>query len=517
MNSASSGESTASRGSSLSVGSGRWKDLREWIELLTIHGQLLTVKEMVDADEELSAITLMGSRSPSSPAFLFENIEGNKSGARVLSNMLGASAERYALALGLDPKSSMRELIGATRVILKQRIPPIHVPKDKAPVNEIVLTGDEVDLTQLPVPKFWPHDGGRFIGTGTITLTSDPKSGRINVGAYRHELHSANRVGLNCIPGRHGILDCEARWAKGEPCEIVAAYGIDPVMLIAGSQRMRYEESELDFAGGLLGHPIELTEAEVVSLPIPARAEIVIEGLAFPGDLEMEGPLGEFHGFYGGVRSPKPVIQVKAIHHRRSPILTASLMTNHPSCEMGYNTIIRSAQIYESLEQNGVSGIRGVYVHPAAACGTCMAIVSVKQMHPGHAAQVLTLTAGCSSAAYLKWVIVVDDDVDPTDFDQVIWAMSTRCNPCEDLDILRNTWTFRADASVAPDSRPHGSKVLVNACTPYRYIKQAPKRTRIRPSIYSKIAQRWSQLGLEGEAPALSSSYVAIDEPEPEV
>ena len=486
----------------------QWRDLREWLRLVEDHELLLTIEREVDPDEELSAITFMATQRVDAPAFLFQNLKGNRTDARILSNMLGASKERYALAVGLDPSLSVSQMIAATRGILKRRISPVHVAMDRAPVNEVVLRGDEIDLTRLPVPKFWPGDGGAFIGTGTVTLTRDPGSGRINVGSYRQALHSANRVGLNCVPGRHGILDCEAWWAQGRPCEIVAAYGIDPALFIAGSHRLGKEESELDFAGGLMGRPFELTDGEFVSLPIPANAEFVIEGVAHPGDVEMEGPLGEMHGFYSGARSPKPVIQVKAVHFRRSPIMTAALMATYPACEMGaYHSIIRSAGVHDSLVQNGVPGIRGVYVHPAAASGMCMAVVSLKQMLPGHAAQALALTAQCPAAAYLKWVIAVDEDVDPTDMNQVIWALSTRFNPADDLDVLRNTWTYRSDTSLAPDARPYGSKVLVNACMPHRFMKQLPERTLIRRDMYSRVSDRWSELGLPGEPPVLKNFH----------
>lgn len=395
-------------------------------------------------------------------------------------------------------------MTAATRAILNRRIAPVRVPRDGAPVNEVVLRGGEIDLTRFPIPKFWPADGGPFIGTGTVTFTRAPGGERINMGSYRHALHGADRVGLNCVPGRHGILDCEAWWSQGKPCEIVAAYGIDPVLLIAGAQGLGREESELDFAGGLMGRPLELTEAESVSLPIPARAEFVIEGLAHPGEVAMEGPLGEFHGFYSGDRAAKPVIQVTAVHHRRSPIMTASLMATYPACEMGaYHCIMRAARIHNSLVQQGMTGIRGVYVHPAAASGMCMAVVSLKQMRAGHATQALALIAQCVAAPYLKWIIAVDEDVDPTDFDQVVWALSTRCNPSDDLDILRNTWTYRSDTSLAPEARPFGSKVLVNACTPYRQLAQGPRRTLLRRDIYQRVAGRWSELGFSGAAPGL--------------
>ena len=486
----------------------RWRDLREWLQIASEHGELLSIDAEIDPDEELSAVTFMGCQRPSAPAFLFNNLTGNQTDARILTNMLAASKERYALTVGIDPKLSTTEMIAATREILKRRIAPVYIPKEEAPVNEVVLRGSEIDLTMFPIPKFWPGDGGRFIGTGTVTFTKSPTSDRINVGSYRQALHSADRVGLNCVPGRHGILDCEAWWALGKPCEVVAAYGIDPALLIAGAQGLGRDESELDFAGGLMGRPMELTQSEVVGLPLPARAEFVIEGLAYPGDVEMEGPLGEFHGFYSGDRAAKPVIQVKAVHHRRSPIMTASLMANYPACEMGaYHCIIRAARIHDSLILNGMSGIRGVYVHPAAASGMCMAVVSLKQMRPGHAAQVLALTAQCNAAPYLKWIIAVDEDVDPTDFDQVIWAMSTRCNPSDDLDVLRNTWTYRSDPSLAPEARPYGSKVLVNACAPHRYLKQAPKRTLLRREIYERVSNRWSELGLSERPPVIKNFH----------
>ena len=206
---------------------------------------------------------------------------------------------------------------------------------------------------------------------------------------------------------------------------MVAAYGIDPVLFMLAAQVFGIKESELDVAGGLMGRGVELTEAEFVSLPIPANAELVIEGLLHPGDMEDEGPLGEFTGYYGRERAPQPVIEVKAVHHRRSPILTAALMAKYPSCEIGaYYAIMRSARILDDLDRIGVSGVLGAYAHPAAASGWGMVVVSMQQQYAGHAAQVLALTAQCPAAAYYtKWIIAVDEDVDPTDFNDVMWAL----------------------------------------------------------------------------------------------
>jgi 4-hydroxy-3-polyprenylbenzoate decarboxylase len=256
-----------------------------------------------------------------------------------------------------------------------------------------------------------------------------------------------------------------------------------------------------------MGQPIELTEAEHVSLPIPARAELVVEGLLHPGDLALEGPLGEFTGYYGNVRSPQPVIEVKAVHCRRSPIITAALMATYPSCEIGaYYAIMRSARILDDLERIGVPGVVAAYSHPAAASGWGMVVVALKQQYAGHAAQVLALTAQCPAAAYYtKWIIAVDEDVDPTDFNQVMWALNTRCNPIDDFDLLRNTWSTGLDPSqYPPEARPFGSKVLINACKIYRYLKEFPKSTLLRRNVYERVTARWNEFGLREPPPKLT-------------
>jgi 4-hydroxy-3-polyprenylbenzoate decarboxylase len=447
----------------------------------------------------------MAARDERAPALLFEAV-GGASGAKVLTNMLGASRVRYALATGLDPEQPLAELIRQTRDMMSRRLPPMMVRPEEAPVNEIVLTGDAVDLTALPVPKFWPRDGGRYLGTGDITFTRAPDTGRINVGVYRQMLHAKNRVGLYCSPGKHGRLDREAWWKQGKPCEVVAAYGIDPVLFMVGAQSFGIAQSELDVAGGIMGRPVELSSGVAGSLPIPARAEIVIEGVLHPGDTEMEGPLGEFTGYYGNTRAPQPVIEVKALHMRRAPIMTAALMADYPACEIGaYYAIMRSARVLDDLETIGVPGIAGVYAHPAAASGWGMLVVSVRQQYAGHVAQVLALAAQCPAAAYFtKWIVAVDDDVDPTDLNQVLFALSTRCNPIDDIDIQRKTWSTGLDPSqVVPENRPYGSKALIDACKPHRYLKEFPPRTLLRRSVYERVAKRWRELGFAGAPPAL--------------
>ena len=304
----------------------------------------------------------MAARDEDAPALLFESFEDGDTDVRIVSNMLGASRRRFALALGLDPDGSTRDLITAMRGRMKRRIPPVEVAAETAPVNARILLGDDIDITRLPAPKFWPNDGGAYIGTGDITFTRAPDSDRINVGVYRQMVQGPRRVGMYCSPGKHGKLDREAWWARGEPCEVVVAWGIDPALFMVGAQSYSVNVSELDIAGGLTGAAIELAPGAVNSLPIPARAEIVIEGVLHPGDEEIEGPLGEFTGYYGNPPGPQPVIEVQALHMRESPILTAALMADYPSCEIGaYYAIMRSAGVWEDLESFGIPGIAGAW------------------------------------------------------------------------------------------------------------------------------------------------------------
>lgn len=480
------------------------RDLREWIERAEAAGELKRISEPVRLAEELSAITFLANQKEGGPALLFDSFADHDGPGSVITNMLGSSSRRFALAIGLDPDLPLTEMIAQTRAIMMERRLPTYIDAADAPVNEIVLTGDDIDLTKLPIPQFWPGDGGKYIGTGDITFTRNPDNDRLNVGVYRQMLQGPRKVGMYCSPGKHGKIDREAWWSRGEPCEVVVAYGVDPVLFMVGAQTVGFDESEIDLAGGLKGAPVRLTKGVAGSLPIPADTEIVIEGLLHAGDTELEGPLGEFTGYYGNVRAQQPIIEVNALHMRRSPILTGALMATYPACEIGaYYAIMRSALVWNDLNRMGVPGVRGVYAHPAAASGWGMLVVSVDQKYPGHVAQVLALAGQCPAAAYYtKWIVAVDGDVDPSDLNQVLWALATRCSPIDDIDIQRKTWSTGLDPSRGtPADRPYGSKAYIDACIPHRHLGDFPKRTLIRRSVYETVASKWEALGFEGAPP----------------
>lgn len=484
------------------------KDLRDWLQRVEAMGELVRVQEEVDWDQEMAAITYLVGKQEGGPAVLFENIKGYGQEYRSLWNILASSFNRVALTLGEPPGTPALELIRRARTTLNRRIPPVEVDPASAPINENVLLGGDVDITRFPAPKHWPLDGGRYIGTADAVITRDPDTGVINIGTYRMMVHDRNHVGLYLSPGKDARLHITRAWQRNEPLEVAACWGVDPVYLMIGSQTYPKNLSEYEFVGGVKGRPAEVVRGSVTNLLLPAHAEVAIEGIIYPNATRLEGPFGEFTGYYGRPEANAPVIEVKAVHFRNRPIFTNALMADYPSCEQSvFFSVARSARIWNDLEMLGIPGIKGVYAHPAAAGGFGMQVISLEQRYPGHAAQALALAAQCPGGAYYgKWIIAVDDDVDPTDTNQVIWAMATRCNPIEDIDILRNTWSTWLDPTQnPPEERPYGSKALINACKEHRYLPVFSKRSRLTREMYEQVVARWQQLGLPGQPPALLS------------
>jgi UbiD family decarboxylase len=485
------------------------QDLRDWLERVDEMGELIRIKEPLDCTEEMSAIGYLVAKQNPSPAILMEKTKGYENspvGALHLWNILGPSFKRIALTLEEPPDTPTVELIRRVKDKLKKRIPPREVPKNQARFYENSQTGDQIDLEALPIAKHWPLDGGRYAGTADAVITRDPDSGYLNVGTYRMMLQGKNQVGLYLSPGKDARLHITRAWQKGEAIQVAACWGIDPLFMVIGSQTFAKNVSEYEYAGGIKGQPIPVVRGTTTDLLIPANAEFVIEGIIRPNSVKTEGPFGEFPGYYGRPEAGCPLVEVTAVHHRNKPILTNALMADYPSNEQsGFFSIIRSARIWDDFDKLGIPGIQGVYCHPAAAGGFGMTVISLEQRYAGHAAQALALAAQVPGGAYYtKWIIAVDEDVDPTDINQVIWAMSSRCNPIEDIDILRNTWSTWLDPTQnPPEERPYGSKALINACKEHRYLPVFSKRTALRKEIYDQVAGKWNKLGLPGEAPGV--------------
>ncbi len=485
------------------------QDIREWLDRAEGINELIQIDKPVDRDEEMSAITYLVAKQDPSPAILFDNPKGYEDspiGARMLWNILGPSSKRIALTIEEPPETPTLELIRRLKEKMKDRIPPREVPGAEAPVFENTLSGADIDLEQLPIPRHWPLDGGRYAGTADAVFTRDPDSGYLNVGTYRMMLQGKNQVGLYLSPGKDARLHITRSWEQGKSVPVAAAWGIDPLFMLVGSQTFPKNVSEYEFAGGIKGEAIPVVRAQTSDLLLPANAELVVEGVIHPNSVKTEGPFGEFPGYYGRPEAGCPLVDITRVHYRTNPVLTNAIMADYPSCEQsGFFAVIRSARIWDDLDKLGIPGVQGVYAHPAGAGGFGMTVISLEQRYAGHAAQCLALAAQVPGGAYYtKWIIAVDEDIDPTDMDQVIWAMSSRCHPIEDIDILRNTWSTWLDPTQnPPEERPYGSKALINACKEHRYLPVFSKRTTLSREMYDQVAGRWKELGLRGTIPTV--------------
>ena len=485
------------------------QDLREWLDHAEGINELIQIDKPVDRDEEMSAITYLVAKQDPSPAILFDNPKGYEDspiGARMLWNILGPSSKRIALTIEEPPETPTLELIRRLKEKMKDRIPPREVPATEAPVFENTLAGADIDLEQLPIPRHWPLDGGRYAGTADAVFTRDPDSGYLNIGTYRMMLQGKDQVGLYLSPGKDARLHITRSWEQGKPVAVAAAWGIDPLFMLVGSQTFPKNVSEYEFAGGIKGEAIPVVRAQTSDLLLPANAELVVEGVINLNSVKTEGPFGEFPGYYGRPEAGCPLVDITRVHYRTNPVLTNAIMADYPSCEQsGFFAIIRSARIWDDMDKLGIPGVQGVYAHPAGAGGFGMTVISLEQRYAGHAAQCLALAAQVPGGAYYtKWIIAVDEDIDPTDMDQVIWAMSSRCHPIEDIDILRNTWSTWLDPTQnPPEKRPYGSKALINACKEHRYLPVFSKRTTLSRQMYDQVAGRWKELGLRGTIPTV--------------
>ncbi|MGV7187005.1 UbiD family decarboxylase [Xanthomonas axonopodis] len=478
-------------------------DLRDWLERVEKIGELVEIDKEVNPVEEMSAITYLSAKVPPSPAVLFNSPSSTK-GFRHLWNIFGPSVARTAITLEEPPDTPTMALIEKTKEKLGKLIPPEVVDSTSAPIYQNTLRGQDINLHKLPIPQHWPGDGGLYAGTADAIFTRDSTTKSINIGTYRMMIQGERHVGLSLAPGKDALRHINQAWAKGESLPVAAAWGIDPLFMVVGSQSLPPDISEYDVAGGIKGRALKVVQAQHSDLLLPAFAEVIIEGLIHPNSTREEGPFGEFTGYYGYKDINCPLIEVTAIHHRNRPILTNALMADFPSNEQGaFFSTIRSARIWNDLDRIGVQGIKGVYCPPAAAGAFGMIVISIEQRYAGHSAQALALAAQVPAGAYItKWIIVVDEDVDPTDMNQVIWAMATRATPVDDIDVLRNTRGSPLDpAQNPPEKRLFGSKALINACKDFRNIRSFPARTLLRRSIYRKVSGLWQEYGFPGEPP----------------
>lgn len=469
------------------------RDLRGWMQSAEELGELKHI-DGADWDVEIGAITELGHhRGEDSSALLFDNIKGYPPGFRVLSNTLN-TLKRLAMTLYMDTNYSRIEFVKDIKRHISdvKYIPPEFV-RD-GPVMENVFEGKAIDMLKFPTPKWHELDGGRYIGTGSVDITRDPDDGWVNVGTYRVMVHDNDTLGFYISPGKHGRIMREKYFAKGQPCKVAVSFGHDPLLFLAGGMEIPHGVSEYDWVGGLQGHPVQVIQGEYTGLPIPANSEIVVECEAIPGQDRDEGPFGEWTGYYASSMRPEPTMKVKRLYHRNNPILLGAPPTR-PPCEFNYmRCYMRSAMVWQELEAAGVPDVRGVWCHEAGG-SRLLTFVSIKQRYPGHARQAGMIAAYCHSGAYLgRYVIVVDDDIDVTNINDVLWALTTRSNPELDIEIVRRSWSGVLDPIIPKGQKGHSSRAVIDACRPYEWLKDFPPVAESSPEVRRAAEKKWGAI-----------------------
>jgi 4-hydroxy-3-polyprenylbenzoate decarboxylase len=464
-------------------------DLRTWLDEVNKLGQLMTVND-AHWKLELSTLTeLINERSKTRPAIVFDNIKEYPTGYRVAVNLL-SSLQRLALTLGIDPKLAPFEFVQRWRQQVK-KIQPIEPRKVKsAPLFENVQKGSDIDLFKFPVPQWHELDGGRYIGTDDLVITRDPEEGWVNVGTYRIMIHGRDHMALHMSPGKHGRVHRDKSHAEGKPLPIAVSFGHHPINFLVASTDVPYRVNEYAYAGGITGHPHEIVEGPLTGLPIPADSEIAIEGEVAPNDFMPEGPFGEWTGYYASNQPAVPVIRVKAVYHRNDPILCGFPLLKPSSGDNLHFSLMLSALIWNALDEAGVPDVQAVWSHPSG--GRFMTVLAIKQRYPGHARQAAMIASQCRSGAYLgRYVIVVDEDIDITNTEEVIWAISSRSEPVDSIEILRRCWSGPLDPRIPVGEKGFNSRAIIDATRPYEWRDKFPKSSGASRELKDKVAGDW--------------------------
>lgn len=474
-----------------------YDDVRDYIKVLEKANWLKKV-EGADWNGEIGAVCELNSER-NGPALLFDRVKGYPEGYRILTNFIFKPKKVQRLAFGIPDTMTDVDIIREWKDKLQQfkPLPPVKVKS--GPILENVFTGGDIDLFKFPTPKWHPLDGGRYIGTGDASINRDPDTGFVNVGTYRVMIHEKNMVSYYQSPGTHGGIIREKYWSKGQDCPVVICFGQDPMVFAASTMQLPWGVSELDFTGYLKGRPVEVIEDDVTGLPIPATAEIAIAGFAPPPEKESrkEGPFGEWTGYYASESIGRPIIHVKKLYHRNNPIMLGAPLNKAESA--WYEIPIHYAPfIWDRLLAIGMPGIQGVWSYGRG--NRTIAVISIKQSYLGHAQAVGAIASAVAKGAAMsgKYTIVVDDDIDPSNWDEVAWALSTRVDPDTAIDILRGHLNTPLDPAVSPEKRSRGDftmgRVLINACRPYHWMKEYPPVITATPEMRKQVQAKFGHL-----------------------
>ncbi|MGB0944103.1 MAG: 4-hydroxy-3-polyprenylbenzoate decarboxylase [Marinomonas sp.] len=487
----------------------KYKDLRDFIAVLEEKGELIRIQAEVDPYLEMTEISDRTLRSEG-PALLFENPKGHD--MPVLANLFG-TPKRVAMGMGKESVTALRE-IGELLAFLKEPEPPKGMkdawqklpifkqvmnmgPKvvKSAPCQQEVLEGDQVDLNKIPIQTCWPGDAAPLV-TWPLVITKGLHKSRQNLGIYRQQLIGKNRLIMRWLSHRGGALDFR-EWQQehpGEPFPVTVVLGADPATILGAVTPVPDTLSEYAFAGLLRGSKTELIKCIGNDLQVPASAEIVLEGFIYPDDEAVEGPFGDHTGYYNE-QDTFPVFTVERITQRKNPIYH-STYTGRPPDEPAILGVALN-EVFVPILRKQFPEIVDFYL-PPEGCSYRMAVVTMKKQYPGHAKRVmLGVWSFLRQFMYTKFVIVCDDDVNARDWNDVIWAITTRMDPARDTTLIENTPIDYLD--FASPVSGLGSKMGMDATNkwPGETDREWGVPIEMTSEVKNKVDDIWSSLGIE--------------------
>ncbi|UTW03178.1 4-hydroxy-3-polyprenylbenzoate decarboxylase [Amphritea atlantica] len=486
----------------------KYKDLRDFIHSLEKQGELVRITVEVDPDLEMTEICDRTLRA-GGPALLFENPKGYD--YPVLANLFG-TPRRVALGMGQEDVASLRE-VGKLLAMLKEPEPPKGMKDawEKLPIFKQVLNmgpkkvrnaicqthvieGDDVDLGKIPVQRCWPGDAGPLV-TWPLVVTKGPYKERQNLGIYRQQVIGKNKLIMRWLSHRGGALDFR-EWKEQHPGEnfpVAVALGADPATILGAVTPVPDTLSEYAFAGLLRGGKTEVTQCIGNDLQVPATAEFILEGYIDPDEMADEGPFGDHTGYYNEVDS-FPVFTVERITHRPDPIYH-STYTGRPPDEPAVLGVALN-EVFVPILQKQFPEITDFYL-PPEGCSYRMAVVTMKKQYPGHAKRVmLGVWSFLRQFMYTKFVIVCDDDINARDWNDVIWAITTRMDPIRDTTMIDNTPIDYLD--FASPVSGLGSKMGMDATNkwPGETTREWGEPIVMTPEVKQRVDEIWDQLGI---------------------
>jgi len=469
-------------------------ELQEWIEKAREIGEL---KEIEGADPHLEVGTMVQIDGKNEgPALLFSKLKGYSDSFKILTNT-AANIRSFNLTFGLPIENTIRESVEALRVkaaewATKAKDYPAKVV-NAGPILENIEEGDAVDLSKFPVPFWHEHDGGGYIGTGVGVITKDPDTDQVNIGTYRVQRHDSQTVGFYISPGKHGRIHRDKYFERGQPCPVAMVFGWDPLSYILSASEIPHGIFELDYLGAIRGESIPVIQGKVTGLPIPVNAEIAVEGFVDPKRTRVEGPFGEWTGYYASSAREEPFLKAGALYYRNDPILLGAPPSKGRYSEFGFwRAVWRSALVFNEIEKTGIPEVRAVWCPPFGGARLFI-VVSIKQSYPGHAAEVGHVASQTRAGAYLgRYVVVVDEDINPYDIDDVMWAVCTRSEPVE-IDLIKRAWSGPLDPRIRkPTDNYHNSRAIIYAVKPYEWYDEFAPTAVASEELRQEVFFKWA-------------------------